>query len=130
MNADGTMCVLIICSTLIGTKDEEGNTIVNPEEAKEHIADYFEDIYQVRNGEKSHKEWAKHINKQVERIEQERRQQQTQQAFTDDELNQCIRKLNRKKSTGPDNIPNEAIIEADRATREIYLEVINKIYHE
>ena len=77
------------------TQDEEGKTIVNPEEAKEHIADYFEDLYQARKDEDSHKEWTKHINKQVDIIEHERGQQQTQQAFTDDELNQCIRKLKR-----------------------------------
>ena len=43
------------------------------------------------------------------------------------ELNTAIKKLKRKKSTGPDNIPNEAFIEADQETRTIYQATINKI---
>ena len=43
------------------------------------------------------------------------------------ELNTAIKKLKRKKSTGPDNIPNEAFIEADQETRTIYQATLNKI---
>ena len=38
------------------TRDEEGKTIENPEMVKEHIADYFENLYQATEGEKSHEE--------------------------------------------------------------------------
>ena len=48
------------------TRDEEGKTIENPEMSKEHIADYFENLYQAREGEKSHEEWTEHINKTVD----------------------------------------------------------------
>ena len=40
------------------------------------------------------------------------------------------KKAKQKKSTEPDTIPNEAIIEADPETREIYLKVMNQIYQE
>ena len=40
------------------------------------------------------------------------------------------KKAKKEKSTGPDRIPNEAIIEADLETREIYLKVMNQIYQE
>jgi hypothetical protein len=48
--------------------DEQENTINNPNKAKDHIADYFEDLYQARDGENSHKTWTHHINNTVERI--------------------------------------------------------------
>ncbi len=42
----------------------------------------------------------------------------------------CIKKLKRNKSTGPDKIPNEAIIEADPNTRKIIRQSLNKMYEE
>ena len=42
-------------------------------------------------------------------------------------LNTAIKKLKRKKSKGPDNIPNESFIEADQETRTIYQAILNKI---
>jgi hypothetical protein len=39
------------------TKNEEGNTITDAEKIKEHVAKYFEDLYQAREGEESHKLW-------------------------------------------------------------------------
>ena len=43
------------------------------------------------------------------------------------EINNAIKKLKRKKSTGPDNIPNEIFIEANKETREIFREALNTI---
>ena len=37
------------------TIDEHGNPIADPDTAKEHIADYFENIYQAREGEEATK---------------------------------------------------------------------------
>ena len=42
---------------------KKGKTIENPEMAKEHIADYFENQYQARKGEESHEEWTEHIKR-------------------------------------------------------------------
>ena len=39
----------------------------------------------------------------------------------------AIKKLKRKKATGPDSIQNEAFIEANEETRKIYKEAMNKI---
>ena len=64
------------------TRDEEGKTIENPEMAKEHIADYFENLYQAREGEKSHEEWTEHINKTVDEIEKKARHPENQQPLT------------------------------------------------
>ena len=98
--------------------------------AKEHIADYFENLYQAREGEKSHEEWTEHINKTVDEIEEKARHPENQQPLTLDELAQCIRKLKRKKSTGQTPYQMKYSLEANKATREIYLEVMNKVFNE
>ena len=41
------------------------------------------------------------------------------------ELNQAIKSMKRNKSLGPDNIPNEAYIEANQETRNIIMETMN-----
>ena len=47
--------------------------------------------------------------------------------ITQKELDKAIKQLKRGKAVGPDGIPNEAMIEADGKTREMYREVINEI---
>ena len=44
------------------------------------------------------------------------------------ELNLALKQLSRGKSPGPDNIPNEALIETNKDTRRIFLQIFNKIY--
>ena len=44
------------------------------------------------------------------------------------EMNQVIKKLKRYKSLGPDKIPNEMFIEADKETRLILKEIMEKIH--
>ena len=50
------------------TIDENGNPIKDPDTAKDHIADYFENLYQAREGEESYEPWTKHINDTVNSI--------------------------------------------------------------
>jgi hypothetical protein len=45
-------------------------------------------------------------------------------------VNKVINSLKRNKSNGPDNIPNEALIEANDTTREIIRRVLNNILQE
>ena len=50
------------------TYTEDGILITDPTETKKkHIANYFEDLYQAREGTEESKCWTKHIKEQVRR---------------------------------------------------------------
>jgi len=106
---------------------EEGIKIDNPEEAKEYIAEYFEKLYQGRKGKIEYQAWTRTIEEKVKEIEKELEKALPIEAITTKELNTAISKLKRKKATGPDQIPNEAFLEADKRTRSIYKEALNSL---
>jgi hypothetical protein len=41
-------------------RDEKGIKITDPNKAKAHIANYFEELYQAREGDMSHNKWTDH----------------------------------------------------------------------
>ena len=45
------------------------------------------------------------------------------------EMNQTIKKLQRNKSTGPDDIPNELFIETNEETKEILKAMIENVHN-
>ena len=53
------------CKSLdYNTVTEDGKQITDPIETKEHIANYFEELYQAREGTEEYKEWTEQIKKQ------------------------------------------------------------------
>ena len=94
-----------------------------------HIADYFEELYQAREGETSHSHWTNLIHQTVGAVQSTKTNEEVKPIGID-ELNSTIKTLKRGKSCGPDKIPNEALIETNTKTRQIYLEMFNKIYEE
>ncbi len=109
-------------------RKEDGTVITDPEEARKHCADYFEDLYQARPGTTEYKEWTTHITEKVQTIVKNHKLKGIQEEkITMEELEKTIKKLRRNKSVGPDQIPNEMFLEATKETKEIYLEIINQI---
>ena len=47
------------------TLNEIGHPIEDPEEAKEHIAQSFENLYHAREGRPQYAEWTKEITRQI-----------------------------------------------------------------
>ena len=109
------------------TITEDDNIILEPEAAKEHIAQYFENLYQARPAKPEYQESTDEITKEVEEIENYMKEQPDIEDFNEEELTKAIKKLRRKKATGPDEIPNEAFIEANITTKTIYLQQMNAL---
>ena len=112
------------------TITEDGRKLQDPTEAMNHIADYYEDLYQAREGTPQYENWTQHIRTTIKEIERNMETLEPIEKITTKELNKAINKLKKKKSTGPDNIPNETFINADKRTREIYRKAMNKISEE
>ena len=56
------------------TIDENENKIENPSQANTHIANYFETLYQAREGEPNYEEWTNHIKNTVDTIAKKQHQ--------------------------------------------------------
>ena len=111
--------------------NEEGKVIENKQEALDYTANYFENLYQAREGDKEQTHWTDKIEHRVNKLEKMYNNRLIPtKAISERELNQAIKQLSRSKSPGPDNIPNEALIEANNEMRMIILYVFNKIYSE
>ncbi len=111
---------------LYDTVTEEGIVIKDGENAKTYIANYFEDLYQAREGEQNQQQWSQKIEDKVSCLATTN--PGPMNAITTEELNRAIKQLKRGKSVGPDEIPNEALIESNKDTREIIKKVFNRIY--
>ena len=110
--------------------DENNLYVKDPEKAKTHVADYFEDLYQAREESNGYEAWTNHIEETVEKItERCNNDDETEhEVITIYELNSAIKALQKKKATGPDEIPNEALIETDKKSRQIVLKAFNQVY--
>ena len=112
------------------TYTEEGIQITDPEKTKEHIASYFEELYQAREGTAKYSEWTNRIktcvHKALEKPQLMGKDDENQ--ISEKEINQVIKKLKWNKSLGPDKIPNEMFIEADKETRLILKEIMETIH--
>ena len=87
-----------------------------------------ENHHQAREAESTHETWTKTINEKIKLITKTNTNE-TPNEITLEELNKNIKTLKRGKSTGPDNIPNEAIIEANKTNRTTINNILNNIYN-
>ena len=109
------------------TVTEEGEVIKEKEKAKEHIAKYYEELYTAREAEEAYILSTETIINRVKEIENNIPTTNIKGEITEIELKRAIKSAKRNKANGPDNIPNEALIEADSETREIIRKTFNNI---
>ena len=109
------------------TIDENGTPIEDPEKAKEHIANYYENLYKAREARPEFKDITLEIIKTIEQIENEESIKKEPETLKQEELKEAIKSLKREKAPGPDGLPNEIFKEADEETIEVYRKVFDQI---
>ena len=109
------------------TITEDGVKIENPTEAKEHIANFYENLYQAREGKPQYQTWTNKMKQEVQKLDEQTKTEYKPKNATIKELEKTIKQLKNNKATGPDRIPNEIFTNATHDLKEIYLQSINKI---
>ena len=109
------------------TLNESGHPIEDPAEAKEHIAQYFENLYQAREGRPQYAEWTKEIKTTIRRITESDEMKEDINPISTTEITEAIHKLKNGKATGPDEIPNEIFTKAEPQTIEVYRKALQTI---
>ena len=119
------------------TITEDNRILTDPQETKDHIAKYFEKLYQARPRMAEYTNRTNAIVEQTTNIQNSRQQhaedpenQQGEEDITYKELQNAIKKIKKKKSLGPDEMPIELFIEANETTRRTLLNTINKIHQD
>ena len=111
------------------TITEEDQLLTSSEETKEYIAAYYEDLYQAREETEEGKTWTNMIKEENRKTEIKVRNTHTKDISTR-EMIKAQKKLRKKKSCGPDGIPNEVLINASNKilehTRRSFNEVSTK----
>ena len=82
---------------MYNTKTEEGKTIEDPDEAKEHIAMYFENLYQARPGKPEYQNWTEKIIQTVKEIDQAQNKLPNPKPISEEEIDEAIKSLKRNK---------------------------------
>ena len=106
---------------------EDDIKIVDPTEAKESIANYYEKLYKAREGKEEYKSQTEEIEKKYENISQQMEQIPKCNPINYNELKLAIKKLKNGKAPGPDNIPNEALKNMDKINCEKTTSIMNQI---
>ena len=108
---------------------EDDRVLTCPEETRNHVEEYFKNLYQARPGTPEYANWTQHITDTVHQAtEKTTTNNQGSEPLSEKELNKAIKKLKRKKSLGPDEIPNEIFIEGNKAVRNTILKIFNRIH--
>ena len=109
---------------------EEGTKITDPSESKKHIAKYYENLYQAREAAQDEIENTKEIENKVKTLTESQEYKAAQRPIDKEEINAAIKRLKKGKSMGPDDIPNEAMMELNKENRNTMRKVLDKILQE
>ena len=99
--------------------------INNKEEEIEHIANFFEELYQARDTIEGYETTTEEIKQEVGKALGNTNQ--TLHPITYCEVKKHIKTLKKNKAMGPDKIPNEAIMSMEEETLNTLTKLFNKI---
>lgn len=107
---------------------EDDKIIEEPEEAKEYIANYYENLYKAREELLGFEEETKEIKKTVEEKRANCSKHPMKNKIQISELDVVVKELKKGKAMGPDKIPNEFFINANAKTKQYVLDIINQVH--
>ena len=81
------------------TITEEGVKIEHPGETKNHIADFYENLYQAREGKPEYQNCTDHITNKVKELNTQSKSCRKPEKATIQELNKTIKHLKKQQST-------------------------------
>ena len=79
------------------TITEEGKTITDPDETKQYIANFYENLYQARKGSTEYQKWTDHITQEIKNIETTM-ENQSEPDFETKEIKKCDTKPKKWQS--------------------------------
>ena len=108
---------------------ENDRIITDPEEARQHVAEYYEQLYTARPAKPGMEKWTEHIQETNKKTQEELAEKENPPDITMREIREAKKKLKRRKANGPDDIPNEIFTEATDKSLHVYRTIINKTVH-
>ena len=109
------------------TITENGDINESNENAKEHIIEFFENLYQAREGRPEYTNWMEEIKQTTKRPAESTEMNKRTQDIPVKEITEAIKKLKREKAMAPDEISNQIFIKANTDTLEKYHKILNNI---
>ena len=111
-------------------KDCNGHRVYSPEKAKETVASYFEKLYTPRQIDEEIISWETYINQRITEHALNKNSDclKVNEPFTIKEVKDVVKVLKKRKAKGPDDIPNEFMIEGGTQIQTILLNLFNRIW--
>ena len=106
---------------------EENTRVTNPQETRQYIAEYYENLYKAREPRPNFRNHSKKIAQENTNYEIITSNLPKMEEITIKELETAIKIMKKGKASGPDDIPNEIFIYANKQTKQIYCKILNKI---
>ena len=108
------------------TQDEEGNEIKDPQAIKDHVANYYEQLFRAREPTEGYEKSNKEIENKIGELSISTKNTKAE-PFTLPELERAIKKLKRNKATGPDGILMRHSLKLTEIQKKAYLYMFNHI---
>ena len=114
-------------SSAFTIKDDKGEDITSPEEIKNRVTEYYEELYESNEVKEGYEDYNESQNKFIGQCLVTK--DKYIQELTEIEIEEAIKDLEKGKAVGPDEISNEMIIEGGTSMRKSILRMMMIIYN-